>query len=52
LEVGCKAEELPLNKKSIVATSKKMKTGSNLVESSKEGCSSKIAVSPMKMMIT
>jgi hypothetical protein len=40
-----------LNKKNIVAKSKELETGSNHVQSSKEGCGSKRAVLPSMMMM-
>jgi hypothetical protein len=47
--VGHKADDLAVYK-FIVARSKKVKTGSNLAESSKEGNGSKRAILPMMMM--
>jgi hypothetical protein len=52
LGVGCKADDLALQKKNIFLKSKEVKTGwsTSLEESSKEGCGSKMAFLSMIMI--
>jgi hypothetical protein len=51
LGVGCKADDLALQKEITVAKSKEVKTGCNLAESCREGYGSKRTVLLMMVMI-